>query len=310
MHSTTGEPKPLLLLHHLMASHRFPLFMLFCLLFYSLLMFAVLLVPGGSSSYAAFAESFKIWCFGYDPASGHFQTAYLVMMLVNPLVLALLLVVVWIQPLSAVWRSKAVLFRHGAWALATCLTVAGLLFGYEMRQTKAQPFSVAELRTSYPPTGFSLINQLRQPVQLADFQGQVVLLTGVYATCGYTCPMILAQVKQVWQDLPEKERSQLRVLAITLDPERDSPEMLAALANAQQVSAPQFQFLTGAPETVNATLDHFNFARKRDPETGIIDHANLFLLIDRQNRLAFRFGLGDDQRTHLNEALRLLLAER
>jgi protein SCO1/2 len=310
MHSTTVEPKPLLLLHDLMASHRFPLFMLFCLLFYSLLMFAVLLIPGSGSSYAAFAESFKIWCFGYDPASGHFQPAYLVMMLVNPLVLALLIVVVWIQPLRAIWPSKGVLIRHAAGAFATCLTIAGLLFGYEMHQAKAQPFSVADLRTSYPPTEFSLINQLGQPVKLTDFHGKVVLLTGVYATCGYTCPMILAQVKQVWQELPEEERSELRVLAITLDPERDSPEMLAAMANAQQVSAPQFQFLTGAHETVNATLDHFNFARKRDPQTGIIDHANLFLLLDRQNRLAFRFGLGDDQRAHLGEALHLLLAER
>ena len=51
-------------------------------------------------------------------------------------------------------------------------------------------------------------------------------------------------------------------------------------------------------------------ARKRDPETGVIDHANLFLLIDREGRLAYRLGLGERQQRWLTSALRVLLDEK
>jgi protein SCO1 len=49
--------------------------------------------------------------------------------------------------------------------------------------------------------------------------------------------------------------------------------------------------------------------RVRNAETGLIDHANLFLVIDRQGRVAYRFTLGDRQEQWLVSALRLLLAE-
>jgi protein SCO1/2 len=48
----------------------------------------------------------------------------------------------------------------------------------------------------------------------------------------------------------------------------------------------------------------------RDTDTGLIDHANLFILIDREGRVAYRFTLGERQQDWLGNALRLLLGER
>ena len=45
------------------------------------------------------------------------------------------------------------------------------------------------------------------------------------------------------------------------------------------------------------SLDRMQMARDRDPETGVINHANLFLLIDRDGRLAYRLGLGERQQS-------------
>ncbi|MNC96767.1 hypothetical protein D3C83_142260 [compost metagenome] len=61
---------------------------------------------------------------------------------------------------------------------------------------------------------------------------------------------------------------------------------------------------------MESTLDALGVARTRDPETGVIDHANLFVLVDRDGRVAYRFTLGERQERWLVQALRLLLAER
>ena len=57
-------------------------------------------------------------------------------------------------------------------------------------------------------------------------------------------------------------------------------------------------------------LDRMQIARERDPDSGVISHANLFLLIDRDGRLAYRLGLGERQQRWLVSALRVLLGEQ
>ena len=94
-----------------------------------------------------------------------------------------------------------------------------------------------------------------------------------------------------------------------MDPKRDRPEVLAELAEAQGLAAPTWQLLTGEPDTVETVLDHMGLMRALDPETGLIDHANLFLVIDREGRVAYTFALGDLQEKWLIEALHLLVAE-
>lgn len=134
-------------------------------------------------------------------------------------------------------------------------------------------------------------------------------MTAVYATCGFTCPMILAQLKRALASVPESKLNGLRVVGVTLDPEHDTPEVLARLAKGQQVEAPLVNLVTGDSKVVNVVLDKLGVSRRRNEETGVIDHANLFILVDRAGRVAFRFTLGDLQEAWLKEAIDLLLSE-
>ena len=56
-------------------------------------------------------------------------------------------------------------------------------------------------------------------------------------------------------------------------------------------------------------LTRLQFSATRDPRTGLIDHANLFLLVDRRGDIAYRFTLDPRHRAWLREALRALLRE-
>jgi protein SCO1 len=306
-------PPSLVWAQEALASWRFPIFM-FCMLgFIQLLMLSSFLIPAGDDQLGLFAESFKVWCFGYDPETGRIEQAYVVMLLVNPLVLAAVVTMVWWEPLRQLRAQRpAGLWRPPALALVLTLGLgAGLVaMGPPVEaQTGPLAFPADELRTAYQPPAFTLTNQDGQPVELASLQGRVVLVTAVYATCGYTCPMIMAQTKRVVDALSPEERESLTVIAITLDPRNDTQEALANMARSQEISAPLYNLVTGEPAEVERVLDRLGITREWNEETGQIDHANLFLLIDRGGRIAYRLSLGEQQEPWLVEAIQLLVGE-
>lgn len=289
----------------------FPSFMLAALTFTQLLLFALLLIPAAPEGLGAFAESFKVWCFGYDPATGSMKWIYPIMLLVNPLMLDLVIVVVWWVPLRTAlregWR-RLVPPVGMAFCLATLL--AGALFAFEPVTPEGElPFPATAIRTALTPPSFALTNHEGQPVSLEKLRGRVVVVTAVYASCGFTCPMIMGQSKRVIDALTPEERADLTFVGITLDATRDTQDVLAAMAKGQGVSTPVFNLCTGDLETVEALLDNFGVARSRNEETGEIDHANLFILIDRNGKIAYRLTIGDQQERWLGTALRLLLKE-
>jgi len=121
--------------------------------------------------------------------------------------------------------------------------------------------------------------------------------------------MILGQAKRAVARLNEEEQADVRLVAVSLDPEHDTQESMARLASAQEVAAPFFNLCVGEPATINPILDKMGIERHRDPATGIIEHTNLFLVIDRSGKVAYRLSLGSLQEDWLVEALRLLCAE-
>jgi cytochrome oxidase Cu insertion factor (SCO1/SenC/PrrC family) len=61
---------------------------------------------------------------------------------------------------------------------------------------------------------------------------------------------------------------------------------------------------------MHEALTSLQFSATRNSQTGAIDHANLFLLVDRDNQIAYRFTLDPRHRAWLRSALRDLLRER
>lgn len=299
-------------MHWLFADWRFPTLVLWTMFFYEVLLFALLLAPDTGGPMGDFTRDFKVWCFGYDPATRRVQPMYVVMMLTEPATLSATLLVFWWKPLKEmIMTAPRNLIPWGGAALALVLTAAVVLgvISTPTDQTQELPFPAERLRTSYTPPAFSLTDHTGKTVSLDELQGRVVVLTAVYASCGFTCPMIMSQAKRAVENLTPEQRASVTIVGITLDPENDTPERLAHMAQGQEVNAPLFRLATGDATVVNALLDDLQIARKRDPETGIIDHVNVFSVIDRAGRLSYRFSLGERQEQWLESALRLLTNE-
>lgn len=299
-------------LQRFFGSWRFPALVLPLLLLVQVTLAGLLVVPADAGPLTRFAEEMKVWCFGYDRASGELQLAYVVMFLLDPLALAGLVAIVWWGPLSRVARRAPRAFAPYA-LVSTLLVVGGLTALVGLSADGGEDptvFPADRLRVSLPaPDVKGLVDQDGRAVLADELRGRVVLLTAVYATCGDTCPMILEQARGALATLTPDELARVTVLGVTIDPARDTPEAMARLAHAQSVEAPLFRLLSGPPERVNATLDAMSVARSRDEATGVIDHVSVFLLLDASGRVAFRFGLGDLQERWLAEALLLLVDE-
>jgi protein SCO1/2 len=141
---------------------------------------------------------------------------------------------------------------------------------------------------------------------LADFRGKAVVLFFGYTHCPDICPTTLADVAEVMKKLGE-DAARVQVLFVTLDPERDTPEVLA---NYVPAFDPGFLGLVGdAAATQRAAKEFRIFYEKRpgnSPGAYTVDHSGQSYVIDPQGRLRL-FVRNDRIAQDLAEDLRALL---
>ncbi len=300
---------PLAALDRFFATWRFPVLALSTCAVTGLAATAMLFWPSTGGVTGQFAEDFRTWCFGYNPATGEMDTTQVFIFLSQPVLLGGIVAGVWWDLLRRVsWRA-ALPWALGGLGLVSASTVALADIRLAPGRDAELPFPAEALRTQSPAPDIEGIDHAGQAFALRELRGEVVVVTAVYASCGFTCPTLFAQGKAALGELSPSELEHVRVVGLTLDPNRDRPEVLARLAAAQDVSLPTFRLLTGSPPVMETQLDRLGITRTRDPVTGVIDHANLFLVIDRAGFIAYRFTLGERQTRWLAASLRLLVAE-
>jgi protein SCO1 len=291
---------------------RFPVFMLAATGLYMAFLAVMIWAPVTAGAWGTFVEDFRVWCFGYDRGSGSMRWSAAWVMLTEPLILVIILAVFWRNVLVQWWRDgrSGLGGQLGAAVVAISLAGVGLaVTASPVDPDAVEPFPGERIRTQLTVPEFALINQYSAPMALEDFRGRVVLMTAIYSRCATACPMLVLKAKAAIDELTPEEQAELTVMLVTLDPERDDPEALAASALAYGVDAPQYQFLNGPPSAVNALLDGLQVGRIRDDASGVIDHSNIYFLIDREGKIAYRLSLSDRHQVWLVDALRALISE-
>lgn len=291
-----------------------PIFVLGAVVIYEAFLLAILFLPAGDGVWGGFAREFKLWCFNYDARTGGMSWAAAWVMLAEPLCIAGIALLLWRRALAALGGFAAPLrhWRAGLAGSAAALLVAGSLFAYGRPGDEADailPFPGERIRTALEPPGFRFTDQQGQAFSLEELRGRVVLVTGVYALCSTTCPEILVEIRRLLDELPPEHRERLRVVALTLNPEYETTELMQALAAGYGFTPPEFRYLNGEPAAMHDVVSRLGFAPYRDPVTRVINHANLFLLLDADGRIAYRLTLDPRHRAWLREAVLALTAE-
>jgi len=138
-------------------------------------------------------------------------------------------------------------------------------------------FAGGELSPPQPTPDFTLTDQSGRKVSMSDQRGKLVLVTFLYTNCPDVCPLITQNLNQALQMLGPK-RDGVRVLAVSVDPEGDTPESVHKYAKAHHL-LPEFHYLTGTrDELMQVWKDYDVAAVARDPE--LVDHTAYTMLVD------------------------------
>jgi protein SCO1/2 len=155
----------------------------------------------------------------------------------------------------------------------------------------------------------SLTDHNGKPRTLADFRGKVVVLFFGYTHCPDVCPTTLAELSQVMK-LLGSDADRVQVLFITVDPERDTPAILARYVTAFDA---RFLGLYGNADATRRAAREFKvFYEKREgslPGEYSMDHSAGTYVIDPKGRLRLFVGYGKAG-ADLAQDIRTLLGEK
>jgi len=187
----------------------------------------------------------------------------------------------------------------------TLLFLALSLFSACEKQELPSPFHASNVSHAFTQADFHLTDHNGQPRSLGDFKGKVVALFFGYTHCPDVCPTTLADLAQTMQILG-KDADKVQVIFITVDPERDTPKMLAQYAPAFH---PSFLSLYGDAQATAQVAKSFHVAYQKQPSASgyTVDHSVGTFLIDPKGQVRLRAPLAQSS-AWLAEDVRLLLA--
>jgi cytochrome oxidase Cu insertion factor (SCO1/SenC/PrrC family) len=123
-------------------------------------------------------------------------------------------------------------------------------------------------------TNVELVDQHGKRVRLyADLlKDKVVVINSFFSTCKGSCPVMLSSFSRIQEHFADRVGKDLTLISISVDPQTDTPQVLAALAD-QWKARPGWRFLTGDKESVDAAL-HKLGQKVENKES----HSNVFII--------------------------------
>ena len=139
-----------------------------------------------------------------------------------------------------------------------------------------------------PAPDFALTSQDGAPVKLADFRGKVVAVTFIFTRCTATCPVLTPLMSFVQDRLGRDFGAKIVFVSITVDPERDTPEVLKDYAQAFGANLAGWAFLTGAPAAIRDVTRRYGVFAAQDAD-GNVDHTFLTSIVDPRGILRVQY---------------------
>lgn len=146
-------------------------------------------------------------------------------------------------------------------------------------------FRLFPLKDAYD---FNLIDQNGQPFQLSKLKGKVALFTFGFTHCPNICPTTLMDLATVYKALPAADRNRVQILFISVDPDRDRPEVLK---NYIPYFDPGIAGLTGSKDAidraVNAYGASYEISRQPGDPPGVysVNHSAFTYLVNSRRKL-------------------------
>lgn len=173
-------------------------------------------------------------------------------------------------------------FSRLLWGLlVTTLIVVLGISARQWLQPKTEPLPVL---ATVPD--FSFTERSGEPFGLEELRGHIWLADFIFTSCAGTCPIMTSQMNAL-QTAFAQEKLDVRLVSFTVDPERDTPEVLRRFAEGYGAEQERWFFITGPGEQMQKLAKEgflLAAATGGDGEEAII-HSNRFVLVDRAGRI-------------------------
>jgi len=172
------------------------------------------------------------------------------------------------------------------------------------------------------PSFAGLVDQDGRPASADEFRGKVVVANFIYTSCTDICPLLSARMRQLQERLRQENLlgNQVQLLSFSVDPSRDTPEVLRAYAERNGADPTAWRFITGPEEQlIPLIVEGFRLgvnvlppqAATHDDEAAHgsyeVMHSGRFVLIDRDWRIrAYYDGREIESERVLREARQIL----
>lgn len=190
-------------------------------------------------------------------------------------------------PTSFIW------LMVGGVLLIMLLGIGGYFVGRALRpyQVKGTPINPPLVAHNFTMTSA----RTGQPVSLADFRGKFVFVYFGYATCPDVCPATMSKYTKVYQMLTPAEQNAVQLIWITVDPDRDTPQVME-----EYVAHFVPEFMVGVipptaadlAETADSFYAHYEKVDYGSEAGYLMDHSAGVALVDPQGtwQVVYPFG--------------------
>lgn len=155
------------------------------------------------------------------------------------------------------------------------------------------------------PDGYSLVDHRGEPFTPETMKGKVWVASFVFTTCPSTCPAVTRAMKDL-RDRFERNDIDVELVSFTVDPEHDTPEVLAEYARNVGADSENWRFVTGEPEAVSQLIGQgfkLGVGEPEDQGGGLYDiaHSTKLALVDERGGVRGYYGL--DPEPHIDGGL-------
>jgi protein SCO1/2 len=143
----------------------------------------------------------------------------------------------------------------------------------------------------WPAPAFELTDQQGRSFGSTDLAGRAAVFSFVYTNCPDTCPLLTATMARVQEKLRTEGLlgSKVQMVSVTVDPDRDTPAVLAEYAGRYHADPDAWRFLSGDREVVYEVLAGFKLntveVARASAGADVIPHSNRFVVVDPTGRV-------------------------
>ena len=174
------------------------------------------------------------------------------------------------------------------------------------------PADSSRLAVIKPAPGFALIDQNGNKLRMAELKEDVLLVSFIFTTCSGSCPATTHRMAKVQEALKQRgllQKGKVRLISISLDPKRDTPNVLKGYMGSYEIDPSSWSFLTGELKPVARTIAAWGMWA-RPAANGQLDHPSRIFLVDKRQRVREIYNLGFLKTAWAVEDIEVLLAEK